>query len=55
LHGAAAGGHTDVAKALVAAGADVKARDGAVGATPEEWARLFGHQELADLLKSLTA
>ena len=48
LHAAAAGGHTHVAETLIAAGADVHLRDGAFGATPEEWARFFGHDDFAD-------
>src|SRR5262249_14254535 len=51
LHGAAAGGDVDVAKVLMAAGADLTVRDAIVKATPEEWARTWGHDELAALLK----
>jgi ankyrin repeat protein len=38
LHFAAFYGHSDVARALIAAGADVNARDGKFGATPAGWA-----------------
>jgi ankyrin repeat protein len=50
LHAAAAGGHLEVTRLLLAAGADPALKDGSFGGTPREWAVFFGHPELADLL-----
>ena len=38
---------------LVAAGANVAARDGKFGVTADEWARFFGHVALFERLKDL--
>lgn len=35
--------------------AQLGASHGALGATPEEWAKFFGHSELADFFAGLTA
>ena len=53
LHLAAQGGHIDVMDALMAAGADVNARDG-IGHTPLHFAICFGPKEFLDPLPDLT-
>ena len=55
LHLAAVGGHRETVELLVAASADPNARDTSYGATPGEWARFWGHQDLAGYLTSLQA
>ena len=53
LHAAAASGHHEMVEILVAAGANPAATDGQFGVTADEWARFFGHVELAERLKDL--
>ena len=40
-------GHRELVDLLLTANADRTARDSRFDATPEEWARSFGHSELA--------
>jgi ankyrin repeat protein len=53
LHLAACGGHREVAELLLAANAQHNVRDASYGATPEEWAKLWGHPDLAAYLGGL--
>ena len=53
LHAAAASGHHEMVEILVAAGANPAAIDGQFGVTADEWARFFGHVELAERLTDL--
>jgi RNA polymerase sigma factor (sigma-70 family) len=52
LHAAAAGGHIETVELLLRSGADRIVRDQAVGATASEWARFFGHLDVAHLLEA---
>lgn len=52
LHRAAFGGHSETARALVAAGADPSLKDLAHGSTAPGWASYAGHTELARELAS---
>ncbi|HWD05688.1 MAG TPA: ankyrin repeat domain-containing protein [Amycolatopsis sp.] len=49
-HLAAENNHPDVLQALVAAGADLDARDGQWHATPETWAKMCGSPEAREFL-----
>ena len=51
LHAAAAVGHASTAEILLGSGADPRAKDGVLEATPDQWAKFFGHADLADRLK----
>ncbi|HEY6613002.1 MAG TPA: ankyrin repeat domain-containing protein, partial [Vicinamibacterales bacterium] len=53
LHLAACGGHREMVELLLAASADRNVRDISHDATPGEWARIWGHPELAGYLKRL--
>jgi ankyrin repeat protein len=50
LHQAAAAGDVATARLLLGRGADPSARDDRFGATPADWARHHGHEDLARLL-----
>lgn len=50
LHHAAAGGHLDLARMLIAGGADPRVRDTRMNATPADAARYYQQNELAALL-----
>lgn len=52
LHQAAYGGNLDRVRKLVEAGADVSARDERFDATPGDWARMAGHEDIARYLAS---
>jgi multidrug efflux pump subunit AcrA (membrane-fusion protein) len=54
LHTAAAAGDAEIAEMLINAGADVKATDRA-GMTPADWADLFGHAEVAAVIRKKVA
>lgn len=49
LHWAAAKGHTDLAKFLLASNAEVNAKDN-IGSMPLHWAATYGHKATAELL-----
>ncbi len=51
LHMAAWGGHADVARVLLDAGADATIKDSKHDSTPIEWAEFFGRGEVVGLLK----
>src|SRR5581483_11983886 len=51
LHHAAAGGHVETVRHLLAAGADASLRDPLYRATPLEWARFFHKAETAAFLE----
>ena len=53
LHLAACGGHREIVELLLAASADRNVRDITHDATPGEWARMWGHPDLAGYLESL--
>ena len=53
LHLAACGGHREMVDLLVAASADRNVRDLSHDATPSEWARFWGHPDLAVYLNNL--
>ena len=53
LHLAACGGHREMVDLLLAASADRNVRDLSHDATPGEWARIWGHPDLAGYLESL--
>lgn len=50
MHDAALSGHKDAAGLLLAEGADVNAKDEAMGATPLHYAALGGHKDVVELL-----
>jgi ankyrin repeat protein len=54
LHAAAQAGDPGLAAALLRLGADPGIRDHRFGGTPLDWARFFGHDELAALLEPVT-
>jgi hypothetical protein len=54
LHLAAYKGDLGRVRSLVAAGADLTARDERHNATPLDWARSGGHQDVTDYLQSVT-
>jgi ankyrin repeat protein len=54
LHKAAEDGNLELARTLLALGADPDIRDHRFGSTPLGWARYFGQQPLIDLLEPLT-
>ena len=51
MHSAAGKGHKEIAELLIAAGADVNAKDELLGRTPLDWAISRNHIEIADLLR----
>jgi ankyrin repeat protein len=53
LHLAACAGHREIAELLMAASANPDVRDLTHDATPGEWARFWGHPDLASYLESL--
>lgn len=53
LHLAACGGHREMVELLLAASADRNVRDISHDATPGEWARIWGHPDLAGYLERL--
>jgi ankyrin repeat protein len=53
LHLAACGGHREMVELLLAASADPNVRAISHDATPGEWARIWGHPDLAGYLESL--
>ena len=53
LHLAACGGHREMVDLLLAASADRNDRDISHDATPGEWARMWGHPDIAGYLESL--
>ena len=55
LHMAVACGHREMVEVLLASDGDRAARDSRFDATPEEWARSFGHLELAAYLERFRA
>ena len=55
LHVAAADGNLELARRLLALGADPDIRDQRFGSTPLGWARYFGQDALAELLTPVTA
>ena len=55
LHVAAGDGNLELARRLLALGADPDIRDKRFGSTPLGWARYFGQEELAELLIPVTA
>jgi RNA polymerase sigma factor (sigma-70 family) len=56
LHAAAAVGHASTADILLESGADPRAKDGGVfEATPDHWAKSFGHADLADRLRRVAS
>jgi ankyrin repeat protein len=54
LHTAAAAGDAEIAEMLINAGADVKAADRS-GMSPADWADLFGHNEVAAIIRKKAA
>ncbi|KAK1503037.1 hypothetical protein CTAM01_05026 [Colletotrichum tamarilloi] len=50
LHSAASQGSIDVVKVLLSNGAPIDVKDGMDGTTPLDWARLSGHEDVANLL-----
>jgi hypothetical protein len=54
LHVAAGDGNLDIARLLLAHGADPTIRDARFDSTPLGWARHFDHHELVDLLEPIT-
>ncbi|KXH42787.1 hypothetical protein CNYM01_03810 [Colletotrichum nymphaeae SA-01] len=50
LHSAASQGSLDVVKVLLSNGAPIDVKDGMDGTTPLDWARLSGHEDVANLL-----
>ena len=52
LHTAAEGGHVAIAELLVAAGADVGARDTSFDGTPLDWAEHLGQADVAHVLRA---
>jgi hypothetical protein len=54
LHLAAYRGDLDRVRSLVAAGADLAARDERFNKTPMDWADMGGHTQIIDYLKSVT-
>jgi ankyrin repeat protein len=55
LHKAAEDGNLDLARRLLALGADPSIHDARFNGTPLDWARYFHQDQLADLLEPLTA
>lgn len=54
LHKAAEDGNAELARTLLALGADPGIRDARFGSTPLSWARHFGQEELIELLAPVT-
>ena len=54
LHKAAGDGNLDLAQVLLRLGADPDIRDARFGSTPLGWARHFGHDSMAELLRPVT-
>ena len=54
LHKAAGDGNLDLARVLLRLGADPDIRDARFGSTPLGWARHFGHDSMAELLRRVT-
>lgn len=52
LHRAAANGMNVIVDQLLAAGADLTLQDPQFKATPSEWAEFFGHQDIAERLRT---
>ena len=54
LHKAAEDGNAELARTLLALGADPDIRDARFGSTPLDWAHHFGQEELIELLAPVT-